>query len=137
MEIMSLYKPKRQGSTESNLRYLQEVEHLEKSPDAKDIFLRRQKLPIYEYKDKILRKIFRNQVTIVCSEAGCGKTTQIPQYILDNAIKSNEGSMCRIICTEPKRRYAIQAAKRVAEERCVSIGYDSPVGYHIRNDKYI
>jgi len=61
---------------------------------------------------------------------GCGKTTQVPQFILDDAISRGEGSLCRIICTQPRRISAITIAQRVAEERNESLG--KSVGYQIR-----
>jgi HrpA-like RNA helicase len=39
-------------------------------------------LPIKAYKKEILDRIRKNQVVIVEGDTGCGKTTQIPQYIL-------------------------------------------------------
>ena len=32
---------------------------------------------------------------------------QVAQFILDNAIESSNGSLCRIICTQPRRISAI------------------------------
>ncbi|GLV41840.1 RHAU helicase [Carabus blaptoides fortunei] len=134
IETMTLHVPKKQRGFNANMKYLAELERLEKRPAAKKIMQRRQKLPIYESKEEILEKMNKNQVTVVYGEAGCGKTTQVPQYILDNAIKSREGSTCRIVCAVPRRMNAIRAAKQVAEERGVTIGRDSPIGYYIGNE---
>ena len=59
----------------------------------------------------------------------CGKTTQVPQFILDDHLL-REGPLCNIICTQPRRISAIAVAERVAEERIDRLG--SVVGYHIR-----
>jgi HrpA-like RNA helicase len=32
-----------------------------------------------------------------------GKTTQTAQFILDDQILKNQGSQCRIICSQPRR----------------------------------
>lgn len=42
------------------------------------------KLPIWNYKDTILELIRKNFVTLIIGDTGCGKSTQIPQYILDD-----------------------------------------------------
>lgn len=68
------------------------------------------------------------QVVIVEGETGSGKTTQVPQFILEDAAES--GSHCHIICTQPRRLSAIGVAERVANERTERLG--STVGYRIR-----
>ena len=40
------------------------------------------KLPIAEYKQQILDSVEQNQVVIVAGDTGCGKSTQVPQYLL-------------------------------------------------------
>ena len=40
------------------------------------------KLPIAEYKESILEALEENQVVIVAGDTGCGKSTQVPQYLL-------------------------------------------------------
>lgn len=74
----------------------------------------RQSLPIYHFKDKILNAIEKNQVVIICGETGCGKSTQVPSYILEHEMK--QGRQCKIYCTEPRRISAISLAHRVSEE---------------------
>ncbi|PRQ35065.1 putative RNA helicase [Rosa chinensis] len=67
---------------------------------------------------------------------GSGKTTQVPQFILDDMIQSGRGGHCNIICTQPWRIAAISVANRVADERCEpSPGSNgSLVGYQVRLD---
>ena len=50
-----------------------------------------------------------------CCCAGCGKSTQVPQYILESAISSGVGAECNIICTQPRRISAIGLAQRVSQ----------------------
>ena len=74
----------------------------------------RRSLPIYHFKDEILNAIEKNQVVIICGETGCGKSTQVPSYILEHEMK--QGRQCKIYCTEPRRISAISLAHRVSEE---------------------
>jgi HrpA-like RNA helicase len=70
------------------------------------------------------------QVLIVSGETGCGKTTQLPQFILEDAIASGRGPATNIICTQPRRISAISVARRVAHERGEAVGHT--VGYRTR-----
>lgn len=60
----------------------------------------------------------------------CGKTTQIPQFILDASLKGSSNVLSNIICTQPRRISAISVAERVAQERAERVGIS--VGYQIR-----
>lgn len=91
----------------------------------------KKKLPIIAHREKILSTIKKNQVVLIRGATGCGKTTQVPQFILDSFIKENRGTDCRIVCTQPRRVAAISIAARVAEERGEELGGES-VGYLIR-----
>lgn len=62
------------------------------------------------------------QVIVVSGETGCGKTTQLPQYILESEIEAARGSLCNIICTQPRRISAISVSERVAAERGEKLG---------------
>uniref|UniRef100_A0A8C5HYI3 RNA helicase n=1 Tax=Gouania willdenowi TaxID=441366 RepID=A0A8C5HYI3_GOUWI len=65
-------------------------------------------------------------------ETGCGKTTQVTQFILDDHIERDVGSTCRVVCTQPRRISAISVAERVAAERAESVGNGNSCGYQIR-----
>ena len=60
----------------------------------------------------------------------CGKTTQIPQFILDASLTGRADNVANIICTQPRRISAISVAQRVAQERAECLG--NSVGYQIR-----
>lgn len=62
------------------------------------------------------------QVVVVSGETGCGKTTQLPQYILESEIEAARGSVCSIICTQPRRISAMSVSERVAAERGEALG---------------
>lgn len=90
----------------------------------------RKSLPAYKERDALLSVISENQVVVVSGETGCGKTTQLPQYILESAIENTQGAACSIICTQPRRISAMSVAERVAAERGEKIG--ESVGYKVR-----
>ncbi|CAL8094594.1 unnamed protein product [Calicophoron daubneyi] len=80
------------------------------------------KLPTYFKKNEILSAIQSNQVVLLSGESGCGKTTQVPQYILEHEVSRMNGSVTRIVVTQPRRISAISVAERVAAERGETIG---------------
>ncbi|KAH8389920.1 hypothetical protein KR200_003975 [Drosophila serrata] len=90
----------------------------------------RDKLPIAAMRSEILSAINDNPVVIIRGNTGCGKTTQIAQYILDDYISSGQGGFANIYVTQPRRISAISVAERVARERCENLG--EAVGYSVR-----
>ena len=87
----------------------------------------RKSLPIYTFRDDLLKAIEEYQVLIIVGETGSGKTTQIPQY-LHEAGYTKDG--LKVGCTQPRRVAAMSVAARVAEEMGVKVG--NQVGYSIR-----
>lgn len=70
------------------------------------------------------------RVTIVCGQTGCGKSTQVPQYILEHWTERQQGGKCNVVVTQPRRVAAIGLAERVAAERGEKVG--ETVGYSVR-----
>ena len=68
----------------------------------------------------------------VSADTGAGKTTQVPQLVLDDCIDRGEGARCSLVVTQPRRISAVGVAQRVAEERAEKIG--RTVGYSIRGE---
>eukprot|EP01027_Heterolobosea_sp_BB2_P016280 GEZU01023180.1.p1 GENE.GEZU01023180.1~~GEZU01023180.1.p1 ORF type:complete len:1034 (-),score=423.68 GEZU01023180.1:40-3090(-) len=89
----------------------------------------RERLPAFKKRQEIIDAIKANQVVVISGETGCGKTTQIPQFI-DEMFLEEPGPMGKVICTQPRRLAAISVAQRVSQERGQRLG-DS-VGYQIR-----
>uniref|UniRef100_A0A8C9T4K2 ATP-dependent DNA/RNA helicase DHX36 n=1 Tax=Scleropages formosus TaxID=113540 RepID=A0A8C9T4K2_SCLFO len=81
---------------------------------------------------ELVQLIRANQVMVVSGETGCGKTTQVTQFILDDSIQRGMGSICRVVCTQPRRISAISVAERVAAERAEAVGEGNSCGYQIR-----
>lgn len=92
----------------------------------------REKLPSHNMKEEIIKMVYGNQVTVISGETGCGKTTQVTQFILDDYINKGKGSACHIVCTQPRRISAISVAERVAAERAEPCGRGHSTGYQIR-----
>ncbi|XP_063228702.1 putative ATP-dependent RNA helicase DHX57 isoform X2 [Bacillus rossius redtenbacheri] len=92
----------------------------------------RQQLPAFAKLQEVLAAVRQHQVVVVCGETGCGKSTQIPQYLLDDWLVRYQStqSHVEIVCTQPRRLSAIGVAERVADERAERIG--DTVGYQIR-----
>ncbi|CAG8607015.1 15112_t:CDS:2 [Funneliformis caledonium] len=91
------------------------------------IIKQRESLPIFHFRQEIIDAIKNENLLVIIGETGSGKTTQIPQYILESF------EDCRLIgVTQPRRIAAITVANRVSEEHGTRLG--SEVGYCIRFD---
>ncbi|GKV31947.1 hypothetical protein SLEP1_g40596 [Rubroshorea leprosula] len=108
----------------------QRQEDLKASKSVKAMQSFREKLPAFKVKADFLKAVAENQVLVVSGETGCGKTTQLPQFILEEEISSLCGADCSIICTQPRRISALSVAARISSERGESLG--ETVGYQIR-----
>ncbi|KAI8321913.1 ATP-dependent RNA helicase DHX8 [Martensiomyces pterosporus] len=88
----------------------------------------RESLPIFTARDAIVREVRKNPTVVIVGETGSGKTTQIPQYLLESGF-SRYGQTA-IAVTQPRRVAATSISKRVAEEVGTPLG--GRVGYTIR-----
>ncbi|XP_073070244.1 putative ATP-dependent RNA helicase DHX57 isoform X2 [Manis javanica] len=100
------------------------------SRQFQSILQERQSLPAWEERETILKLLSKHQVLVISGMTGCGKTTQIPQFILDDSLTGPPEKVANIICTQPRRISAISVAERVAKERVERVGLT--VGYQIR-----
>jgi len=82
-------------------------------------------LPIFQYREEILKTIERNQVTIITAETGAGKSTQVPQFLFEEGKK--------VIVTQPRKIATYSLAERVADEQGVRVGNE--IGYHTADEK--
>jgi HrpA-like RNA helicase len=55
---------------------------------------------IFLLQDEVLRTVASSQVMLLSGETGCGKTTQVPQFLLEDAIARGQGGHIRIVCTQ-------------------------------------
>jgi HrpA-like RNA helicase len=84
----------------------------------------RKKLPAWKCRQEFLHTIAMNRGMVVTGETGCGKTTQIPQFLLEVEPEA------KILVCQPRRLAAVGVATRVAEEMACKLGDD--VGYMVR-----
>ncbi|XP_055641753.1 putative ATP-dependent RNA helicase DHX57 [Toxorhynchites rutilus septentrionalis] len=106
----------------------------------KEMLRHRKQLPAWCKMTDIITAMESHPVLVISGETGCGKSTQVPQFILDNWLFQSskcEGKVphVEIICTQPRRLSAIGVAERVAEERVERIG--NTIGYQIRLENKI
>ncbi len=97
-----------------------------------DLRDKKAELPMNQYRAQVLDLVNNNVYSIIVGATGSGKTTQVPQILLEDAISKGKGSSCNIVCTQPRRIAAISVAKRVAVERAETL--QDSVGYHVRFD---
>lgn len=109
------------------------------APSYQKMLSSRMNLPIFLYRDAILDAIDQHQVSILVSQTGSGKSTQLPAFILEHEL--SQGQHAKIYVTEPRRISAISLAQRVSQEMgevkndLGTIG--SLVGYAVRLESQI
>ncbi|GLH09540.1 Dosage compensation regulator [Gryllus bimaculatus] len=115
-----------------NSRIIQKFFEMQDScPKYQKMVEARAKLPAWAKCEDILSAIDESQVVVISGETGCGKSTQVPQFLLDQWLTGAcDDEHREIVCTQPRRISAIGVAERVADERADRIG--GVVGYQIR-----
>ncbi|XP_071601524.1 ATP-dependent RNA helicase TDRD9 isoform X2 [Heliangelus exortis] len=84
-------------------------------------------MPVAKHREEIVSLIESNSVVIVQGATGSGKSTQIPQYILDYCIQ--QSVYCNIAVTQPRKIGASSIAKWISKERSWTLG--GFVGYQV------
>ncbi len=84
------------------------------------------KLPVYEQKDRILETLKTNQVVVVQSPTGSGKTTQLPVILYE----AGYAAAGMIAVTQPRRIAALSVSEFIAKQ--LHTTYPGLVGYKMR-----
>lgn len=119
------------GDNEAKKRKVEELNPWTGLPYSEkyySILQKRVQLPVYQFREKLLDAVNENQIVIVEGETGSGKTTQIPQFLVDAGLVAS--GLTSVACTQPRRVAATSIAARVADEMDVKLGEE--VGYTIR-----
>jgi HrpA-like RNA helicase len=90
-------------------------------------------LPISKHRQDIVNLYVSNKVLVLEGDAGCGKSTRFPQFILDNC--SRNKIPCRILVVTPRGVAAVSSAERVSFERDELLG--TTVGFQIKLESKI
>ncbi|XP_035870118.1 LOW QUALITY PROTEIN: ATP-dependent RNA helicase TDRD9 [Phyllostomus discolor] len=88
-------------------------------------------LPINRCKEEVVSLIESNSVVIIHGATGSGKSTQLPQYILDHCVR--RGAHCHIAVTQPRKIGASSVARWISRERAWALG--GLVGYQVGLEK--
>nr|XP_046245750.1 probable ATP-dependent RNA helicase DHX34 [Scatophagus argus] len=117
--------PGGQEISDCRLALLHFLDFSQRQSFAKLAKLRREQknLPIFQYRDRIVELVRLHPVVVVAGDTGCGKSTQVPQYLLS-------AGFSHLACTQPRRIACISLAKRVSFESLNQFG--SKVGHQIR-----
>lgn len=127
------YRANEEFLSQKSLQMVEKLQGYQVDSRMQEMRSQRASLPVSDKTADVLVKIALNQVSVVMAATGSGKTTQLPQIILDDHIMQVEGSKCNIVVTQPRRIAAISVANRVAKERGESVG--QTVGYSVRFDQ--
>ncbi|KAH6793614.1 RNA helicase family protein [Perilla frutescens var. hirtella] len=103
----------------------------------KDVEEQRMGLPIVMMEQEIMEAINENISVIICGETGCGKTTQVPQFLYEAGFGSHHSNTRGGIIgvTQPRRVAVLATAKRVAFELGLRLGKE--VGFQVRHDRKV
>ena len=99
--------------------------------DIKQSINRDTTLPVYAQKEKILSIIEKNSITIIQGNTGSGKSTQIPQYILDDYVHKRKA--VNIVVSQPRRIAARSLCEHISHSRHWPVG--QTVGYQTSLNK--
>ncbi|XP_034744071.1 ATP-dependent RNA helicase DHX30 [Etheostoma cragini] len=87
-------------------------------------------LPVDAHRQRVISAVQSSRVVVIAGETGCGKTTRIPRFLLEESVRGGEGAECNILVTQPRRISAVSVAHRVALEMGPAL--KNCVGYQVR-----
>ncbi|XP_053186597.1 ATP-dependent RNA helicase DHX30 [Scomber japonicus] len=87
-------------------------------------------LPVDAHRQRVVSAVQSSRVVVIAGETGCGKTTRIPRFLLEDCVRGGRGAECNILVTQPRRISAVSVAHRVAQEMGPAL--KRSVGYQVR-----
>ena len=107
------------------LAYLN-FKQIEKFNKLKQIRKIQNELPVSVYESEIVESLKRDNVLIIAGDTGCGKSTQIPQFLMRNGFGS-------IACTQPRRLACVSLCSRLKYETLTQ--FQNKIGYQVRFER--
>ncbi|KAI8988337.1 P-loop containing nucleoside triphosphate hydrolase protein [Mycotypha africana] len=80
-------------------------------------------LPVTPFANAIVQTLKQHRVLLIAGDTGCGKSTQVPQILLNAGFK-------KIACTQPRRIACSSLARRVSYETLNE--YGTEIAYQVR-----
>ncbi|KAF4711030.1 DEAH (Asp-Glu-Ala-His) box polypeptide 34 [Perkinsus olseni] len=111
---------------EDAIRFYSDMRLKQSNQKLRKLMSSRAALPIAKHREQILAAMESSRVVLIAGDTGCGKSTQVPQYLLE---ADRDAS---IICTQPRRLAAMSLCRRVQTEQLQAWG--SRVAYQMRFD---
>merc|ERR1719181_155389 len=96
---------------------------------TEEIEEQRSKLPAVMCEQEVVEMVLSNDVTLVSGDTGCGKSTQIPQFLYEAGVCSGDRYLIGV--TQPRRVAAISVSQRVGQD----LNEPNTVGYQVRYDR--
>uniref|UniRef100_A0A3P8S1Q8 ATP-dependent RNA helicase DHX30 n=1 Tax=Amphiprion percula TaxID=161767 RepID=A0A3P8S1Q8_AMPPE len=87
-------------------------------------------LPVDAHRQRVTSAVRSSRVVVIAGETGCGKTTRIPRFLLEEHVRGGNGAECNILVTQPRRISAVSVAHRIAQEMGPALKHS--VGYQVR-----
>lgn len=87
-------------------------------------------LPVDAHRQHVVSVVRSSRVVVIAGETGCGKTTRIPRFLLEDHVLGGEGAECNVLVTQPRRISAVSVAHRVAHEMGPQLKHH--VGYQVK-----
>ncbi|GKC47251.1 zinc knuckle CX2CX4HX4C containing protein [Tanacetum coccineum] len=116
----------------------------QESPEGKKMLQGRMSLPAFREKERLLQAIAQYQVIIISGETGCGKTTQLPQYILEFEIEYGRVSILTLVIlrlrkkmTDPEEKGNQRKAVRCVQFDTPNDGNDGPDSEMVHGEKRV
>ena len=100
--------------------------HVERTSEIEE---QRARLPAVMMEQEFVEMVLSNDVMLVCGDTGCGKSTQVPQFLYECGLCNGEEFL--IAVTQPRRVAAISVSQRVGQE----LNNAGSVGYQVRYDR--